>query len=151
MSSKLPNIQKIIEDKPHPSEWLTELYDNLYHLCGSSDAIKGLGFRLENHPKGPINFQSGRTKQLIYTFRHANTPMACPFPRCKGKPHMIDASYAAGRTYNPLGGQFDDDWNEYKQTEDKFACPECKEPLKYAVPLMGNCFWEWAGEEGGEA
>lgn len=144
------NIKDAESGKLHPSEWLPEMYEMLTDAIGKTDAeskkIARRGFR---GPDGMIYWHSGRLKQVVYTWRHANVEMACPFPRCKGKPSRVYAAFAAGRMENPLtAGQFDDDWNEYGKS--KYACPECGESLKYCVSLWGDHFWQWAGEEEGE-
>ena len=144
MSIKITDVEK---GNLHPSEWLPEMYEKLTNAVGED--VQRLGFR---GPGGVIFWERGRLKQAVYMWRLANVARACPFPRCKGKPSRVQAAFAADRMENPLGGgQFDGDWNAYRHEENKYACPECGESLKYCVPLFGgNPFWEWAGEEGGE-
>jgi hypothetical protein len=146
------SIKDAESGKLHPSEWLPEMYEMLTDAVGKTDAeVESMrsGFR---GPDGPIYWHPGRLKMAIHIWKLANVPMCCPFPRCKGKPTQVQAAFAAGRIKNPLtGGQFDDDWNEHEYGENKYACPECGEPLKHCTPLfVGDCFWQWAGEEEGE-
>ena len=145
------SIKDAESGKLHPSEWLPEMYEMLTDAIGKTESeinrIARWSFR---GPDGPIYWHPGRLKMAIHTWKLANVPMHCPFPKCKGKPTQVQAAFAAGRIPNPLiSGQFDDDWNECG--ESKYACPECGESLKYCMSLFGGShFWQWAGEEGGE-
>ena len=135
------NISEAIRDSTdptkHPSEWVPVLMEFLTNRDTVKTCI-GIG--------RPV-ISLVRIKQLLYTWRLSNQALPCPYHDCDATISTVQASFAAGRLLNPLGGQFDEHWNEFQGVDSKHECDKCSRPMKYSVGVLRGPFWECSGGE----
>ena len=123
---------RMSEDKSsHPSQWVPPLMEALT-LNGKVSTTSGTY----------VHRSLVRIKQLVYTWRLMNQALPCPDPICDGRTSPHEASLAAGRILNPLGGQFDSDYQRVPRHDERYACPRCNEQLQYSVGVFRGPYWE---------
>ena len=128
------NINEAIRDSKdptkHPSEWVPHLIECLKNRSGRNMSTRF----------GRPNIDLVRIKQLVYTWLLYNQAHPCPYHDCEATTSQLQASSAAGRRLNPLGGQFDEHWT--KCQDNKYACPQCSRPMEYSVGVRRGPYWE---------